>query len=135
MPRFGTCKHRKQRQTLLGPRLLDHLLLLLLLFQKTGEMEVKNPLFKEDFSASSQNLFASPSLSTLPPAYSSLGSQTAVTSGQPAASTEQPSSSAAESSKETAKLIQIDSAVPEPAAAATTTVTVESENTATTPKQ
>ena len=94
-------------------------------------MEVKNPLFKEDFSASSQNLFSSPSLSTLPPAYSTLGSAAASAGSQP--TNEQPSSSAAESSKqETSQLIQLESAVP--GAVPTTTVTVESEN-ATTPKQ
>ena len=108
-------------------------------FFQTGEMEVKNPLFKEDFSASSQNLFASPSMNTLPPAYSTLASGSQPTSAAAATAHEPQSSSAGESSKETAKLIQIDSAVPEPATAAssTTTVTVESENgaAATTPKQ
>lgn len=106
----------------------------------TGEMEVKNPLFKEDFSASSQNLFASPSLNTLPPAYSTLASgsnssqpQAAAAAAATTANEPQSSSVAAESSKETAKLIQIEPAVPEPP---TTTVTVESEATAaTTPKQ
>ena len=40
---------------------------------KTGEMEVKNPLFKEDFSVSSNNIIASShSISSMPPPYSAI---------------------------------------------------------------
>jgi len=39
----------------------------------TGEMEVKNPLFKEDFSVSSNNIIASShSISSMPPPYSAI---------------------------------------------------------------
>lgn len=39
----------------------------------TGEMEVKNPLFKEDFAVSSNNIYAS--ASSMPPAYSTVANK------------------------------------------------------------
>jgi hypothetical protein len=38
----------------------------------TGEMEVKNPLFKEDFGQSSNNLHTSESITSMPPSYSTI---------------------------------------------------------------
>jgi hypothetical protein len=45
------------------------------LFKKTGEMEVKNPLFKEDYINANANIAKSESITSMPPSYSAINSE------------------------------------------------------------
>lgn len=100
-----------------------------------GELEVKNPLFSEEFSASSHNI--------APPAYSTLSSNTVTPSST--ATTVQlnnklsdisSSSSTDETHSAAAPLVQVDSsALTTPSTATTGEAKVESVDETTTPKQ